>query len=121
MGVIDRIIYHRRQNRPTKWIARATGVRIADIRVVLRLAGLPSKDCNDLEQYDRVEELVRAGAPFSEIRKITGMDWHRVTAWFPDAGTGLTRADRLRMAEAIEEVRKKVEERGTREGSGDSV
>lgn len=72
-----------RDNRPTSWIARSTGVDVRDINAVLRVAGLKSHDVHDLAKYDKLEYLVQDGVSHSEISRTLKMDHRTITRWFP--------------------------------------
>lgn len=73
------------QNRPTKWIARSTGVATADVATILRAAGLKPRDVNyrTLEKYDRMESMILDGASHSEIARTLKCDHRTIKTWFP--------------------------------------
>jgi hypothetical protein len=71
------------QNRPIKWIARSTGVKPLDIKVILKAAGVSSHDVHDLEKYDRMEYMIQDGASHGEICRTLKTDAKTVNRWFP--------------------------------------
>lgn len=79
-GIID---MHERDNRPTSWIARSTGIEVRDINTVLKVAGFRSRDVHDLSKYDRMEYMIHDGVSHSEIAKTLRMDHRTITRWFP--------------------------------------
>ena len=82
--LLTAIVDMREQNRPSKWIARSTGVSPRDINAILRVAGYKSRDVHDLDKYDRLELMIYEGASHTEIARTLGMDHRTIQIWFPD-------------------------------------
>lgn len=81
--LLTAIVDMHEQNRPLRWIARATGVATRDIKTVLQVAGFTSRDVRDLNMYDRAEWLIQDGASFNEVTRTLHCDAAFLRKWFP--------------------------------------
>lgn len=78
-GIIDMV----EQNRPLRWISRATAVPTRDLKVIIRAAGYEAHDVRDLHMYDKAEWLIQDGASFNEVCRTIHCDPGFLRRWFP--------------------------------------
>lgn len=71
------------QNRPLRWISRATSVPTRDLKVILQTAGYTPRDVRNLQMYDKAEWLIQDGASFNEVARTIHCDQAFLRKWFP--------------------------------------
>lgn len=109
-GIID---MHERDNRPTSWIARSTGVDVRDINAVLKVAGFRSHDVHDLDKYDRMDYMIHDGVSHTEIARTLGCDHRTIQRWWPGTQWAIGGGGEAARVRQVEEKLRRMDRFGT--------